>query len=255
LARGRMLDKRISMSKKLGRVSDKAARLWFMILPHLDREGRIAFDDLEDLSIEIIPWLKWKQSSIETALNELADSGLIILYPNKNQIAIQYTKFHDFQSGLHKEREAESKIAAPPATDTTTYRLKLSYLREEKNKLKGSGRKEGSEQLRITPESSGPSRTKSRISFDFNRGKFTGITAEIKKRWAETYPAVDIEKFIKHMENWQIANPKRRKVNYERAFCNWLKEEQDKNKFYKTKRTDISEKKLSRRAKEIWGIE
>jgi hypothetical protein len=71
-------------------------------------------------------------------------------------------------------------------------------------------------------------RKERKICFNFDTKKFENITEEIKKRWAEAYPAVDIEPFIKHMENWQSSNPSKRKSNYEKAFCNWLKKEQDR---------------------------
>lgn len=111
-----MIDKRVGMSKKLGKVSDKSARLYFMLYPHLDKKGRIAFDDLGDLKIEIIPTLiGWGEKKIGESLNELADIGLIILYPNDNKIAMQFDRFNDFQT-INDKREAASKIVAPEET-------------------------------------------------------------------------------------------------------------------------------------------
>jgi hypothetical protein len=69
--------------------------------------------------------------------------------------------------------------------------------------------------------------SKIKISFDFKKGEFLNITEEQKKKWALAFPAVDIEGFIKRMEIWQAANPAKRKMNYERAFSNWLSKEQD----------------------------
>jgi len=127
MARGRMIDRRISNSKKIGKVSDKARVLWFMIYPHLDREGRIAFDDLDDLKTEIIPKFKnWTIKKIADVLNELAEVGLIILYPHRYKIAMQFEKFDDFQVGFHKEREAISKIVAPGETPETSGNFRIS---------------------------------------------------------------------------------------------------------------------------------
>lgn len=144
MARGRMIDKRIGMSKKLGKVHDKARTLYFMIYPHLDREGRIKFEDIEDLKDEIIPKFKdWPLKKIAEALNELADIELIILYPNKKEIAMQFLRFEDFQYGLRKDREAESLV--PPAPeDSGVYRINpLLSLSLSSRKLKeGSKEKE-----------------------------------------------------------------------------------------------------------------
>ena len=118
-----MIDKRISMSKKLGKVHDKARVLYFMIYPHLDREGRIKFEDVEDLKDEVIPKFKdWAFKKIAEALNELADVELIVLYPNGKDIAMQFTRFEDFQSGLRKDREAESIVPEHPES-SGVYRI------------------------------------------------------------------------------------------------------------------------------------
>ena len=143
MARGRMIDKRVGKSKKLGKISDKAKVLWFMIYPHLDVEGRIAFDDLDDLKVEIIPYFKnWALKKIGDSLNELADIGLIQLYPNDNKIAMEFKKFENFQVGLRKDREARSEISPPgeaPASSgiyriTPALRLSISKRKEGKNK-------------------------------------------------------------------------------------------------------------------------
>lgn len=156
MARGRMIDKRVSNSKKLGRASDKAKVLWFMLYPHLDKEGRIAFDDLDDLKTEIIPKFKgWPLRKVGDILNELADIKLIYLYPNKDKIAMQFVRFEDFQVGLRKEREANSKVDPPGVAPENsgvfriTPALSLSLIRS-------SSVKEGKKELKpktLTPTS------------------------------------------------------------------------------------------------------
>jgi hypothetical protein len=121
-----MIDRRVSMSKKIGAVSDSAKVLWFMIYPHLDREGRVKFEDLEDFKDEIIPKFKsWNPKKIAKGLNELADIDLIQLYPDGDDIAMEFNDFARFQIGLHKEREADSKISSPPKNpdESGNYRI------------------------------------------------------------------------------------------------------------------------------------
>ena len=137
MARGRMIDKRISMSKKLGRVHDKARVLYFMIYPHLDKEGRIKFEDIEDLRDEIIPKFKdWPFKKVAEALDELADVKLVILYPNGKDIAMQFTRFGDFQPGLRKDREAESIVPEPPES-AGVYRITPALSLMKFNEAKG----------------------------------------------------------------------------------------------------------------------
>jgi len=224
MARGRMIDKRVSNSKKLGKVSDKGARLYFMIYPHLDKKGRIAFDDLHDLKIEIIPTLvNWGMKKIISSLNELADVGLIQLYPNNDRIAIQIVRFEDFQT-IRDDREAASKIppleVAPGNSGVfrITPALSLSLMNE--------GREEKKKTLPL-------------LMFNFSTEKWEGIQEKNKERWKKTYPAVDLEQELLRMADWLIANPKKAKSNYNAFISNWLRRTQDRggslpsNKFRK----------------------
>ena len=156
MARGRMIDKRAGNSKKIAKCSEKARNLWFMIYPHLDRDGRIAFDDLDDLGTEIIPYFKWSIKIIAETLNELAEIGLIHLYPHKNKIAIEYLKFKDFQQGLRYDRESPSEIIPYGGTPETSgdFRItpenSLLSLSLSLRKIK-EGRKEGGESQTFPP--------------------------------------------------------------------------------------------------------
>lgn len=108
-----MIDKRISRSKKLSHIRDRSKVIYFMIYPHLDCEGRIAFDDIEDLKDECFPKFRYSLKSIAESLNELADVKLILLFPFGRGFALEFMRFKDFQIGLRKDREASSKIKAP----------------------------------------------------------------------------------------------------------------------------------------------
>ena len=210
MARGRMIDKRVGMSKKLGRISDKAARLYFMIYPHLDKKGRIAFDDLGDLRVEIIPWLNnWSIKKIGDSLNELADIGLIELYPNDNKIAMQFDKFEDFQT-IRDDREAASKIVAPEETPEDSGVFRITPL------------------LSLSLIKSNEGRKEEKIFFDFTLKKFLHIKEEDIKIWNEAYPKCDINSEIKKMAAWLVADPKRKKTNYKRFINGWLSRTQDR---------------------------
>jgi hypothetical protein len=112
MAEGRMLKKEISDSGKLGRLkSDRARVLWFMMLPHLDRDGRLKADP-QIIKGQICTMLPYSLKTIQTALEQLHDIGLIILYQANGDQCLQYTRFSDFQS-LKYDRESESKIPEP----------------------------------------------------------------------------------------------------------------------------------------------
>ncbi len=210
MARGRMIDKRVSNSKKLGKISDRAARLYFMVYPHLDSDGRIAFDDLGDLKTEIIPYLTgWALKKIRASLNELADTELITLYPFNKKIAMHFEKFEDFQT-IRKNREAPSRIKPPRGTPeysgvyriTPALSLSLSLIKEGKKKEE--------------------------IFFDYEKKKFFNIDIEDMAGWKDAYPLVDIDQQIKEMREWLLADPSREKSNYKKFINNWLSSEQSK---------------------------
>ena len=209
MARGRIIDKRIGNSKKVGKISDKAARLYFMIYPHLDKKGRIAFDDLDDLKIEIIPYVKkWSLKKIREALNELADIGLIKLYPNNDKIAMEFDKFEDFQT-IRNDREADSKISPPGETpeDSGAFRITPA--------------------LSLSLMKSNEGMNEDKITFDFTLKEFLHIKEEDRKIWNEAYPKCDINTELKKMRAWLLADPKRKKINYKKFINGWLSRTQD----------------------------
>lgn len=221
MARGRMIDKRVSNSKKLGMVTDKARLLWFMIYPHVDRDGRIAFDDLGDLKTEIIPLFQgWPLKKITQALNELNDIDLIQLYPDQKRIAMQFNRFKDFQVGLRYDREAKSKIPPPGKLRSTPEELRNFPLSLSLS-------------LRKKKEEGGSSSSKKGILFDVKEKKFQNITEEDLQRWKKTYPHINIEAEILRMEDWIISNwasGRGRKKDWPRFIRNWLVSEEDKVK-------------------------
>ena len=107
-----MIDKRISKSDKLAALPhDRSRVLYFMILPHLDVEGRFSGDAL-DIKEDCCPRLGYSLAAIAESLRELHDVGLLILYEADSRPYIQYTRFEDFQAGLRSGREAKSEIPA-----------------------------------------------------------------------------------------------------------------------------------------------
>ena len=111
MAEGRMIKKEIAKSKKIAFLKNEKARsLYFMIYPHVDVSARISADT-DDIKAICIPLFGWNNEDIESALMELHNIGLIILYIIDDRKYLEIVRFHDFQR-INKNREAESKI--PP---------------------------------------------------------------------------------------------------------------------------------------------
>lgn len=71
-------------------------------------------------------------------------------------------------------------------------------------------------------------RKKENIFFDFDTKEWHNIKQDDIDRWAETYPACDILAELRRMREWLLANPKRKKKNYQKFIINWLTSQQDK---------------------------
>ncbi len=112
MAKGRMLKKEISSSKKMGSLkSDSERLLYTWLIPWLDIEGRYTADpDL--LKGHIFPKVKsMTTGKIKKLLVELAQDKLIYYYQFEGEHYLQFIKFKDMQS-LNPDREARSEI--PP---------------------------------------------------------------------------------------------------------------------------------------------
>lgn len=106
MARGRMIDKRIAKSKKLAALKhDRSRVVYFMMLPHLDVEGKFTGDP-EEIKEDCCPKLRYSFMKIAESIIELADEELLKLYEVDNRPYIKYFKFDDFQQGIRKDKEA-----------------------------------------------------------------------------------------------------------------------------------------------------
>ena len=135
MASGRMLKKDISNSEKLGNVkSDRARVLYFMMLPHLDVEGRLEAN-IRQIKGQVVTMLPYSEKAIQAALEQLSESGLIILYSNSEKQYLQFTRFNDFQN-INADREAKSDIPPPTPEDSRVAQrtpLKLSEVKFKSN--------------------------------------------------------------------------------------------------------------------------
>jgi len=204
-----MIDKRIAKSKKLVALKhDRSRVLYFMILPHLDVEGKFTGDP-EEIKEDCCPKLRYSVIKIAESIIELADVGLLKLYEVDGQVFIQYTKFAPFQVGIRKDREAPSVIPEPLRSKSgVTPSLYLSLSLKLRKEGKGICSKA--------------------IDFDFQSRKFLNITIEDKAGWKDAYPACDIDQELRKMREWLLANPDKKKKNYRRFIVNWLVKNQDK---------------------------
>lgn len=208
MARGRIIDKRISKSKKFAELkSDRSRVLYLMIYPHLDVDGKFTGDP-EEIKEDCCPKLKYSIQKIAESIIELADVGLLDLYEVDGEPFIQYEKFNHFQIGIRKDREAPSCCPDNEEVRTNSGSTPALYLR-----LRLSLRNEGIKEEKIV--------------FDFSLGEFLNIQEKDIKIWNEAYPKCRFDIELKKMAAWLMADPKRKKIQYKKFINGWLSRSQD----------------------------
>jgi hypothetical protein len=128
-----MLNKEISVNKKLPIVSTLSQLLFTWCIPHLDCEGKI-FGNPEQIKGVVVPYLKkFTVKRIESCLIELHDAELILLYG----INCKYIYFKGFETNqrIDKDRESASIIPSPTPdllqseSGLTPHEVKLSKVK------------------------------------------------------------------------------------------------------------------------------
>lgn len=119
MARGRMLSKKISTSRKfaaVGRVAGEFPQLLYALLvPHCDDFGRQPGDAFT-VKHEVFPTSARAEAEFEAALVALEVQELIQRYDVKGQVVIQLLNFEQHQQGLHKR--TKSDFPEPPGNST-----------------------------------------------------------------------------------------------------------------------------------------
>ena len=104
MARGRMLDRSIKLSKKIARTSMGGQWLYFRMLPFTDDHGK-TYGDIEDIKAEILPKEKVTPAKILALLSELHDNNLILWADGE---VSEFVDWHDHQT--LKGRPANSEF-------------------------------------------------------------------------------------------------------------------------------------------------
>jgi hypothetical protein len=141
MAKGRMLQNRISKSQKMACLSSDTVRLLYTwMLSHLDINGNFYADPVMVNNL-VFTRLGHSIKVVSSALDELADKGLILRYQVNGEIYLNYPDFKEKQPSLHPAREGipdipnvsvESLINNSCVTHTQ-YKVKESKVKEVVN--------------------------------------------------------------------------------------------------------------------------
>lgn len=83
--------------------------------------------------------------------------------------------------------------------------------------------------INVVTVSEKPKRSRQTYAFtyDWDQKRFSGITDEMKERWRQAYPSIDIEWCLRDMEE-KIPAKGYHKQNWPRFVVFWLSKEQDR---------------------------
>lgn len=121
MAKGRMINRSVSLSLKVADLKTESARVMFlMAIAHLDVEGRIEGHPAQFRG-KVTPLLPYSIEDVESGIQDIIRVGLATRYTDaRGQQVLQFPGFADEQQGLRKDREAPSKFGAPPAVAIST---------------------------------------------------------------------------------------------------------------------------------------
>ena len=101
MARIRTIKPEALQHRKVGRLSDRAFRLWICLLTQADDEGRLVAD-VDQLRLEAFGYQdRTKPAHVAAALDEIRASGLIRLYRQNGTRYADFPSWHDHQRPAH----------------------------------------------------------------------------------------------------------------------------------------------------------
>jgi hypothetical protein len=142
MAKGRMLQNRISKSNKIASLSSDTVRLLYTwLLSHLDVNGNFYADPVMVNNL-VFTRLGHSIKTVSSALDELTEKGLIVRYQVNGEIYLNYPDFFEKQPKLNPDREGtpdipnitpESILINSRVTQELIIREKTQYkIREDK---------------------------------------------------------------------------------------------------------------------------
>lgn len=120
MARGRMLNRKISLNRHVAAIANDLgaahALAFTWLIPHADREGR-TYGDPEIVKSMIAPRCSEITAEVVREMLTAADGlGLLTWYEVDGEKYIEFPKFRENNKGLRTDREPESEIPGVPPT-------------------------------------------------------------------------------------------------------------------------------------------
>lgn len=224
MARGRMIDRVIILSKKINAISEGAENLYYRIYVNTDDYGRYHADS-EILKGQIYTRKKISKTIIEKRLNELWNIGLINLYKNNDETYLEIVDFEKhqiFRSDVKKRAEypEPEKFLQRSRNESDTARNESNQDRCSKLNEVNINEVNVREEEDLTP-------TERKILNELKKVKnypFNLIeTIEYVRELAVDFPGVDILDEIQKKVAWWRDNPLTKNSNPHLQLRKWMK--------------------------------
>ena len=180
---------------------------------------------------EIAKEIKMDRGLCSRTINKMVNDGKLLRDGNKFQFNEHYKNWKVLQkvtpvTNSHTYRDKKShplcQIVTPTVTNSHTLNMQetsIAKAPEGENALRKDTLKilKDKDTLKISTVEAHP-----KITFNNQAFKFENIPKEKIDKWKEAFPNCNVDIELKKMEAWLMANPKNKKVNYERFIVNWF---------------------------------
>ena len=142
MARGRMLNNKISLNKAVNKLSDRSQLAYTWAISHLDFNGVMHGEPSIFLSIVFPRRRDIKATEVEKFINEWSLAGLVVYYEDDGDYWLHFPAFEENQVGLRKDRETASGYPLPEGCRIVSGEVpesiprKLTEVKVSKDKIK-----------------------------------------------------------------------------------------------------------------------
>lgn len=219
MARGRMLNKKISLNPKVAMIANElggdAALFFSWVIPHLDRDGRIGGNP-EVMKAQVCPLVAGVTPElVRSTLALAAKLDLISVYEVDGETFVEYPKFAQNQQGMRYKREAASEVPENSGVSPEWVRMPPAECNGSKeNGSKENGREEKRKENNIVKQDSAVEQVADHYlgHFPKRKAQAKNCRAKIKARLKEGYTADQLCQAIDNM----VENP----YNAENGYTN-----------------------------------
>ena len=229
----RVIKESIRTSKSVNALSDFEFRLWLYLITYVDDHGR-GSADAELLKGLVFPRRKGvTEKQIQTALDNLANTGMVILYEYDDEPYFYFPNWDKHQRIQNKH----SKFPDPPKesmSPSVTVNHRESPLESNPTIIQSESNYNPTQSECTEPQNAPPVLTMPLVD-----GSEFDIREQDIAEWQDAFPNVDVVQQLKAMRLWCKDNPERKKTRkgVRRFITTWLDKEQNRGGARKTQTT------------------